>query len=303
MVSILVVDDSAVDRKLAGGLLSRQDGWVVHYASGGKEAASWLREHTVDCVVTDLQMPEMNGLEFVRHVRSEHPLIPVILMTGQGSEDIAVQALERGAASYVPKRLLSSDLNETVERVLTLSGEKRIRRSLISRMQALRTQFVLENDPAMLTSLVSYFQGLIVDMGIFSESERLKIGVALEEALMNASYHGNLEVSSALREVDHATYYNLARERRSLEPYRSRRIYVDVDLSAEGIKYVIRDEGPGFDPSAQRDPRDPANIERPCGRGMLLMRSFMDVVEYSSTGNIVTLVKRASGSVSHSLAD
>ena len=60
MVSILVVDDSAVDRRLAGGLLAKQDGWVVHYAIGGKDAASWLREHTVDIVVTDLQMPEMN---------------------------------------------------------------------------------------------------------------------------------------------------------------------------------------------------------------------------------------------------
>ena len=294
MVSILVVDDSAVDRKLAGGLLAKQDGWVAHYASGGKEAAGWLREHTVDAVVTDLQMPEMNGLEFVRHVKSEHPLIPVILMTGQGSEDIAVEALERGAASYVPKRLLGTDLIDTVERVLTLAGEKRVRRSLISRMQSLRTQFVLENDPAMLTSMVSYFQGLIVDMGIFSESERLKIGVALEEALLNASYHGNLEVSSQLREIDHTTYYDLARERRSQDPYQKRRIHVDVDLSVEGVKYIIRDEGPGFDPSNQPDPRDPANIERPCGRGMLLMRTFMDRVEYNSTGNIVTLTKYSS---------
>lgn len=294
MVSILVVDDSAVDRKLAGGLLAKQDGWVVNYASGGKEAATWLRDHSVDIVVTDLQMPEMNGLEFVRHVKSEHPLTPVILMTGQGSEDIAVQALERGAASYVPKRLLGSDLVDTVERVLTLAGEKRVRRSLISRMQSLRTQFVLENDPAMLTSMVSYFQGLIVDMGIFSESERLKIGVALEEALLNASYHGNLEVSSQLREIDHTTYYDLARERRSQDPYQSRRIHVDVDLSVEGVKYVIRDEGPGFDPGSQPDPRDPANIDRPCGRGMLLMRTFMDCVEYNSTGNIVTLTKFSS---------
>jgi CheY-like chemotaxis protein len=208
MVSILVVDDSAVDRKLAGGLLAKQDGWVAHYASGGKEAAGWLREHTVDVVVTDLQMPEMNGLEFVRHVKSEHPLIPVILMTGQGSEDIAVEALERGAASYVPKRLLGTDLVDTVERVLTLAGEKRVRRTLISRMQTMQTHFVLENEPAMLSSMVSYFQGLIVDMGIFTESERLKIGVALEEALLNASYHGNLEVSSRLREIDHTTYYD-----------------------------------------------------------------------------------------------
>lgn len=303
MVSILVVDDSAVDRRLAGGLLAKQDDWLVHYASGGKEAAGWLRSNLVDAVVTDLQMPEMNGLEFVRHMKSEHPLIPVILMTGQGSEDIAVEALERGAASYVPKRLLGSDLVETVERVLTLAGEKRVRRSLISRMQSLRTQFVLENDPAMLTSMVSYFQGLIVDMGIFTESERLKIGVALEEALLNAAYHGNLEVSSKLREEDHAQFYNLAKERRSQDPYQTRRIFVDVDLSSQGVQYVIRDEGPGFDPHSQPDPRDPANLERPCGRGMLLMRTFMDVVEYSPTGNQVTLIKRSSSRTAPSLAD
>lgn len=303
MVSILVVDDSAVDRRLAGGLLAKQDGWLVQYASGGKEAAGWLRSNLVDAVVTDLQMPEMNGLEFVRHMKSEHPLIPVILMTGQGSEDIAVEALERGAASYVPKRLLGSDLVETVERVLTLAGEKRVRRSLISRMHSLRTQFVLENDPAMLTSMVSYFQGLIVDMGIFTESERLKIGVALEEALLNAAYHGNLEVSSKLREEDHAQFYNLAKERRTLDPYQSRRIFVDVDLSSQGVQYVIRDEGPGFDPHSQPDPRDPANLERPCGRGLLLMRTFMDVVEYNPTGNQVTLIKRSSSRTAPSLAD
>ena len=293
MVSILVVDDSAVDRKLAGGLLAKQDGWVVHYASGGKPAASWLRENAVDVVVTDLQMPEMNGLEFVRHVRSEHAMIPVILMTGQGSEDIAVQALEQGAASYVPKRLLGTDLVETVERVLTLAGEKRARHSLITRMKTLQTQFVLENDPAMLTSLVAYFQGLIVDMGIFSESDRLKIGVALEEALLNASYHGNLEVSSELREIDHAAFYDLARQRRLLDPYQSRRIHVDVELSAAGVKYEIRDDGPGFDPLSQPDPRAPGNIERPCGRGMLLMRTFMDQVQYNTKGNVVTLFKKA----------
>ncbi|MFO1005635.1 MAG: response regulator [Planctomycetaceae bacterium] len=292
MVSILVVDDSAVDRRLAGGLLAKQDGWVVHYASGGKDAASWLRDHTVDVIVTDLQMPEMNGLEFVRHVRAEHPLTPVILMTGQGSEDIAVQALESGAASYVPKRLMETDLIETIERVLTLAGEKRVRRSLISRMRSLQTHFVLENDPAMLSSMVAYFQGLIVDMGIFSESERLKIGVALEEALLNASYHGNLEVSSRLRELDYSTYYNLARERRATEPYKSRRIYVDVDLSCNGVVYVIRDEGPGFDPHSQPDPRAPENIERPSGRGLLLMRSFMDRVEYNASGNMVRLEKK-----------
>ena len=60
------------------------------------------------------------------------------------------------------------------------------------------------------------------------------------------------------------------------------------------IRYVIRDEGPGFDPATLPDPTDPANLDRPCGRGLLLMRTFMDDVGYNRSGNEVTLIKYAS---------
>jgi anti-sigma regulatory factor (Ser/Thr protein kinase) len=58
-------------------------------------------------------------------------------------------------------------------------------------------------------------------------------------------------------------------------------------------EFVIRDEGPGFDPASLPDPTDPENIEKACGRGLLLMRTFMDKVDYNRTGNQVTLTKRA----------
>ena len=54
---------------------------------------------------------------------------------------------------------------------------------------------------------------------------------------------------------------------------------------------MIRDEGPGFDPASIPNPTDPEYLERPSGRGMLLMRSFMDELTYNDTGNEVTMVK------------
>jgi anti-sigma regulatory factor (Ser/Thr protein kinase) len=128
-------------------------------------------------------------------------------------------------------------------------------------------------------------------MGLLGEGERLRVGVALEEALLNAAYHGNLEVKSELREQDCTLYYDLARERTRMRPYCERSIYVDVDLTEDRVRYVVRDEGPGFDPRTLPDPTDPANIDRPCGRGLLLMRTFMDDVEYNGTGNEVTMTK------------
>ena len=96
MTTVLVVDDSSVDRRRAGGLLEKRDDFSVDYAENGSDALRKLQQAVPDVVVTDLQMPELNGLELVSYVRSTYPLVPVILMTAHGSEDIAVEALEQG---------------------------------------------------------------------------------------------------------------------------------------------------------------------------------------------------------------
>lgn len=291
MAQILVVDDSATDRRLTGGILERQGGWSVQYACDGREALACIAAAPPDLILTDLQMPELNGLELVEAVQRDYPLIPLILMTAQGSERIAVDALERGAASYVPKRELAQDLVPVVERVMALAAERQTKRSLMERMRTLQAMFVLSNESSLLTSAVAYLQGLIRDMGLLTDAERLRAGVALEEALLNAAYHGNLEVQSQLREQDHALYYRLARERSNTPPYSQRSIQLEVEMSEERIRYIVRDEGPGFDPRSLPDPTDPANIDRPCGRGLLLMRTFMDDVEFNDVGNAVTLTK------------
>ena len=67
---------------------------------------------------------------------------------------------------------------------------------------------------------------------------------------------------------------------------------VQVELTSEGAVYRIHDQGRGFDPKSLPDPTDPRNLERSSGRGLLLMRTFMDDVSFNSTGNLVTMIKR-----------
>ena len=116
----------------------------------------------------------------------------------------------------------------------------------------------------------------------------------MEEALLNSLYHGNLEVSSDLRDEETSAYEQLAKERITKEPFRDRVIHVRVKLTPELARFEIRDEGPGFDLSSIPNPTDPEYLERPSGRGMLLMRSFMDEMTYNNAGNQVTLVKNVS---------
>jgi CheY-like chemotaxis protein len=292
MATILVVDDSAMDRRLAGRLLEKNSDWQVVYASDGAEAFSQLELHLPDLVLTDMQMPEMNGLELVNGMKEDYPLVPVVLMTAQGSETLAVEALQTGAASYVMKSELAHDLLDIVARVLAASNEERNQSRLMHRMTELEARFVLENDLTLIPPMVAYLQQVIISMRFGTESERLRVGVALEEALLNSYFHGNLDVSSELRETDHTAYYELARQRSQESPYRERKIAVNAQLSPNEAVYTICDGGQGFDPSTLPDATDPANLERPCGRGLLLMRTFMDDVSFNEVGNEVTMVKR-----------
>lgn len=292
MTTVLVVDDLVTDRLLAGGLLQKHGDWDVIYATNGQDALQQLERHLPNLVLTDMMMPIMNGLELAEAVKKEFPLIPVILMTSKGSEDVAVEALKRGAANYVSKRRLNQDLTEIVEQVLLVSKDQRTQARLLNRVTHSEFTVVLENDISLIQSLVVHVQQQMKDLHVFPESERIRIGVALEEALLNAFYHGNLEVSSKLREDDYDEYYSLAKLRCSQAPYANRKITVQCKFDPEAVAVTITDEGPGFDPSVLPDPRDPENLERPSGRGLLLMKTFLDDVVYNAKGNQVRMVKR-----------
>ena len=292
MACILVVDDSAADREMAGHLLARQS-WNVVYAENGRQALERMREHDVDLVLTDLVMPDLDGLAFVEQAKLDHPLVPVVLMTARGSEEIAVRALEAGASSYVPKKVLVRDLVDLAQRILDASRERRSYTRLLARLRD--ATFVLENDPDLISSLVSYLTQVLRDSGTFDESDCQRISTALDEALTNAYYHGNLEVRSEIREHDARAYRRLAEQRRHAPPYRDRRIRVRVELTADEARFVIEDDGRGFDVGAVPDPTLPENLGRPSGRGIFLMKTFLDDVGYNDAGNQVTLSKRREG--------
>jgi CheY-like chemotaxis protein/anti-sigma regulatory factor (Ser/Thr protein kinase) len=292
MPHVLVVDDLPGDRRLVAEYLSEDGDLQLHFAADGAEALQTMRRQTPDLVVTDLMMPEVDGLELVRACRDRYPLVPVILMTSQGSEETVVQALRAGAASYVPKHACLRRLLSTVRNVLAVSGRRRRYSRVMECMTRAQCVFALESNSALFHPLVTYLQERTGDMGICDESDRTRIGVALEEALSNALYHGNLEVGSELRGEDNEAYRALILERLEQPPYRDRRIHVEVKMSRQDATFVIRDEGTGFDPSSLPDPTDPVNLEKASGRGLLLMRTFMDEVHYNERGNAVILTKR-----------
>jgi len=101
----------------------------------------------------------------------------------------------------------------------------------------------------------------------FSQDDLFAIRLALEEALINAVKHGN-------------------------DGNPTKVVRVRYRITADGLEVVIEDEGLGFDPATLPDPTSDENLTVPAGRGILLMRAYMDTVVFSPKGNSVRMTKR-----------
>ncbi|MHB0957133.1 MAG: response regulator [Pirellulaceae bacterium] len=304
---VLVVDDNRVERILAQGLLRKNPEFVVQCAINGRQALEKIETHPPHLVVTDLMMPEMNGLELVRLLRQQHPAIPVILMTAYGDEDTAVKALDAGAASYVPKAQRAERLVETVERVAEHAAANRSRGRLARCMLDFRCRYALPSDRRLIRALVNRVQHIMTNMRCASMVERIRIGEALEEALLNAMYHGNLEIGrdefeSLRSQLDDSLLERLIEQRCQNPQIRRRRVLAMVHLSTYEACFVIRDEGQGFRPISVSDDADDSTnpFEHGYHRGLTLIRSLMDEVKYNKSGNQLLLRRRYSSSATGS---
>lgn len=292
---ILVVDDSLIEQRRVGRLLQNGiAGVAVTYAGDGQAALDAISVAMPDMVVSDLRMPVMNGLQLVESIKGLGYGVPVILMTSYGSEEIAVQALRAGAASYVPKLALEKNLIATIKSVLSISSRQVNRRRLLSTLDSAESRFVLKNDTSLIAPLIDYLQEQILTMRLFDHLQTTRISVAVQEAIANAIYHGNLELDSELRQEDESIFHRLAEERCQLAEYAARRVRVEAALSAAEVRVLIHDDGPGFNPAEVRNPTEEINMDRVGGRGLLLIRTLMDEVSHNPKGNEITMIKRAS---------
>ncbi len=293
MTTVLVVDDAVVDRQIAGKCI-QEAGLNPVFAENGRIALDMIESQHPDIVLTDMQMPEMDGLELVKHVRANMPSIPTILMTAWGSEEFAVTALKEGAASYVPKKNLKRDLMGALRSVLSAVESAKERKKVIELFQSSEVNYLLGHELACRGALVSHLQDSLRQIEFCDEADVIRIGMALAEAIDNAVDHGNLELDSALREQSDTAYREEAAQRALRPPFRDRTVHITARLSQQEATYIVRDQGSGFDVNSLPDPTDPENLLLPSGRGVLLIRTFMDEVSFNDQGNELTMIKRRS---------
>lgn len=292
MPRILVVDDEVAHAQAIASQLEAA-GFDVDLAHTGQEATNSLDNSPPDLVLADFILPHLTGVQLCEKLAAEGSSIPVVLMTATGSDDLAAKALARGAASYIPKARVEKDLIPTIRATLSVQTASQLAARAAECLVSCETEFELENDQSLVAPIVGHLQSEIRRVvPKLEESMILQLGMALQEALLNAIHHGNLEVSSDLREQGPDAYQTAIAERCVRSPYKERRVRMSIRMTPKAFECTVADEGPGFDPATVPDPREAANLERASGRGLYLIVTFMDEVEHNGSGNRIRMLKR-----------
>lgn len=120
--TVLIVDDEEEFRDLTGKRLKKR-GLDVYLAESGQEALDTLKKNPIDVVLLDVKMPGMDGIETLRRIRTAHPQVEVVLLTGHASIDSGIEGMKFGAFDYMMKPV---ELEQLLEKLADANEKKRL---------------------------------------------------------------------------------------------------------------------------------------------------------------------------------
>jgi CheY-like chemotaxis protein len=287
---VLVVDDQEALRTLLSRLLDRE-GFDPIEAGDGEKAVELFKSETPLVVVSDIMMPKMDGLALLNEIKRIDRNATVILMTGQGNEDVLLKALRGGATNFFKKPFNVRELIDEIRKVVDFRLEA-ARSTLFSPfLQEEKKSFIIPRADSQYFPIIN--QITLQLPCIMPQEEILNIKIGIEEMITNALEHGNLAITfdEKNKALEEGRLGELIQERARLSDSAGRKIYVTSHLRQDLFEITIRDEGKGFDWRGLPEVA-PENLLAFNGRGIFLTKIYFDEVQYDGTGNEVTLRKR-----------
>ena len=290
IMRILIADDNVEILDQLRNFLEMQGHGVIE-AQDGNQALELFEQQKVDAVFSALTMPKMGGMELLKELKALRANLPFVLISRHEGAQNILAALHLGACDFLIKPLTTANLHRTLHQVSALYGDYQFDYFCLERSISESRSLELGNDFEYINQIVAFITRDVPFYGILEKEDLFSLDIVLAEALENAIFHGNLEIPSELKNDRYSLFQEEGTRRRQIKPYRDRKIYLFYEITQNSVKYVIRDEGNGFAHENILDPRDPDNLFRITGRGMLLTINFMDEVFWNERGNEITMVR------------
>jgi len=289
-MKILILEDDHASRTYLSSLLSLNK-YECKAAQNGEEGLVMFEEFMPDLVLSDIQMPKMSGLEFLKAIRRDNSDAIVIMVTAYGSEDYAIKAFREGANNYLKKPIYEEELLTLLAKYKPIVAQKNIKESIPSLVMQRSLTMKFDSEVGIIPRVVDF---LIAETGtMFTKDELINVELGLVELMMNAVEHGNLNITyqEKNKALETNSLIELYEERKVDERYQGRKVTVLYNQNQEGCEWMISDEGNGFDYHDLPDPTSNDNLLDMSGRGIFISKFMFDGLEYLGKGNMVRIKK------------
>ena len=261
---ILIIDDEEEIRSSLSKIVERLD-LIPLTAQDGSEALNMLQSKKIDLIITDLMMPQMDGLKFIIKSREINPRIPIAVISGYGDAKNATFALTRGAFNFITKPFTIKEVENVIRKGLRLRELSLGTDKLLHNVRN-QTKIVISSYLHLLPSVAFYIVKECQWRGIDNENILNNISVCTDEILTNALIHGN-------------------------KKYPKKKISVTLNFDAEKFTLIVKDEGKGFDVKKFSRQLKENYIDIPNKRGLFIIEYLMDDVSFNEKGNEITATK------------
>jgi len=265
---ILIIDDE-VEIRLSLSKIVEQLDLIPLTAQDGLEALNLLKSKKIDLVITDLMMPQMDGLKFIVKSREINPRIPIAVISGYGDAQNATFALTRGAFNFITKPFTIKEVENVIRKGLRLRELSLGTDKLLQNVRN-QTKIVIPSYPHLLPSVIFYIIKECQWRGIDNENVLNNISVCTDEILTNALVHGNTKNPK-------------------------KKISVTLNFDAEKFTLTVKDEGKGLDVKKFSRHLKVNHSNIPNKRGLFIIGYLMDDVSFNKKGNEITAIKYLQG--------
>lgn len=290
-MKILLVDDEPEILEILSEFLRIREHTVTTAGNGKQALELVLGDNEYDLVLSDIKMPEMDGLTFLEKVRNADINLPAILISGQGDLESSIRALQLGALDFIVKPVYLKSVEEALEKIENAIAAERESLFAIQHIHQQNLDMAFSSNLAHIRSVISYFNRHTSDICASFELDGNKLAICLQESLSNAIIHGNFGIDSSLKEQDWGAFDDLIKARQENPDFGNKQVRISFSHGPGQLKFAVSDEGNGFDPASLPDPTRPESWMKLSGRGILFIRSYMDEVRWNPVGNMITMIK------------
>ncbi len=262
MKQVILIIDDVEEIRISLSKIVEQLGIIPMTASNGSEALNLLQSEKVDLIITDLMMPEMDGLQLIVQSRKLNPRIPIAVISGYGDIKNATFALTRGAFNFITKPFTIKEIENIIRKGLRLRelslGTERLLKNIRN-----KTEITIPSYTHLLPSVTFYILKECQWRGIDNEDLLNNISVCTDEILTNALTHGN-------------------------EENPDKTISITLQFDTGKFTFTIQDEGNGFDVKEFDRQIKQNACDIPNKRGLFIVEYLSDEISFNDKGNAVT---------------